>query len=172
MTAPFIRHYNSQDWANGLHKAYVSLSPETCFVLDSGSGTAVGYIIGTADTVAFAQRWMDTFTPVVDPKLVPRPGLDTGVALMEHAEAKDLRRAIYSGECSMLQAQPHLLRRKGWGPKMVTTFLDRVKALGAGGVHLGMVETNDRAKEFYERHGFQFGKGGQQGGAICLVKDI
>ncbi|KAK7716210.1 hypothetical protein SLS64_003362 [Diaporthe eres] len=41
---------------------YTLLSPSTCFVLDDGSGAAVGYVIGCPDVFAFAdgyQRYVD-----------------------------------------------------------------------------------------------------------------
>ncbi|KAF2635817.1 hypothetical protein P280DRAFT_473600 [Massarina eburnea CBS 473.64] len=179
------------------YKAYVSLSPETCFVLDDGSGRAVGYIIGASETAGFSQRWRDVFAPILDPKLIPRPGLDTGDPDMEREDVRDLRRGVYSGECSMLQGEPHLLQqypshlhinilpehqRQGWGPKMMKTFLDRVQTLGARGVHLGMMRTNSGAKQFYERLGFRLcnevldggvsGERGRHGDAICLIKDL
>ncbi|POS76978.1 hypothetical protein DHEL01_v204626 [Diaporthe helianthi] len=36
---------------------YTLLSPRTCFVLDDGSGAAVGYVIGCADVFAFARGY-------------------------------------------------------------------------------------------------------------------
>ena len=36
---------------------YTTLSPRTCFVLDDGHGTAVGYVIGTPDVHAFARAY-------------------------------------------------------------------------------------------------------------------
>jgi ribosomal protein S18 acetylase RimI-like enzyme len=177
-------------------KAYVSLEPKTCYVLED-RGRAVGYIIGTADTAVFAQRWKDAFAPIVDSKLVPRPGLDTGDPLLEREDVQGLRRAIHRGECSMLQSELPLLRQyashlhinllpeyqnQGWGSALVSTFLHRVRALGASGVHLGMVQANVSARKFYERLGFRLcsevldggegGECGQQGGAICLVMNI
>jgi GNAT superfamily N-acetyltransferase len=36
---------------------YTHLSPENCFVLDDGTGEAVGYVIGTPDVFAFADAY-------------------------------------------------------------------------------------------------------------------
>ncbi|AEO59165.1 hypothetical protein MYCTH_2119441 [Thermothelomyces thermophilus ATCC 42464] len=36
---------------------FTHLSPETCFVLDDGSGNAVGYVIGTSDVFALAAAY-------------------------------------------------------------------------------------------------------------------
>ncbi|KAJ4303677.1 hypothetical protein N0V90_002578 [Kalmusia sp. IMI 367209] len=124
MATPFIRPFNfSTDHNAGLHiffttmhaavsqepsrtigsylwyKAYTYMTPSTCFVVDDGAGRAVGYIIGTADTASFARRWRETFTPVVDPKLVPPPGVHTGDARMEEEGVRQLRREVHEGEC-------------------------------------------------------------------------
>ncbi|KAF2445916.1 acyl-CoA N-acyltransferase [Karstenula rhodostoma CBS 690.94] len=222
MSTPFVRPFNfDTDHSAGLHvffttidpsvshdpartigsylwyKAYVYLTPSTCFVLDDGSGRAVGYIIGTPDTAAFAKRWRETFTPVVDPKLVPPPGPQANDPEMETELVKGLRREVHHAECSMLQSRPRLLSvypahlhinilpeftGQGWGPKLMSAFLSTITQLGACGVHLGMVATNDGARRFYERLGFEVcgevldggvsGEVGREGGAACLVKRL
>lgn len=177
-------------------KSYVMLSPSTCFVLDNGSGLAVGYIIGTPSTTNFARRWEDVLIPIVDPKLVPRP-----VAGQEDQNEPELVRglktALYGAECSMLQSKSDLLarypahlhvdilpdyQRRGYGPQLMDTFLSKMRESGVSGVHLGMVRTNDGARRFYERLGFQLcgevlddgksGEVGRDGDAICLVKSL
>ncbi|KAF2687621.1 GCN5-related N-acetyltransferas-like protein [Lentithecium fluviatile CBS 122367] len=222
---PFIRPYAPTDFSKGLHiffttleptldfepartigsylwyKAYVLLTPSTCFILDDGTGRAVGYIIGTPDTTTFSQRWVSTFTPIVDPILVPPPNVASQDAAMEREDVRGFRKAVYAGECSMLQSStppiPDLLKQypahlhidilpeyqgQGWGAKMMDIFLDCVKKAGARGVHLGMVRWNAGAKRFYERLGFQVvgevldggvsGEVGVHGDAICLVKEL
>lgn len=179
------------------YKAYVSVTPATCFVLDDGSGRVVGYCIGTADTTFFAQRWRDVFTPVVDPKLVPKPELQTGDALMERDDIKGFRRAVYNAECSMLQAWPQILQqypahmhidilpeyhRKGYGRTLINTFFQKVKSLGADGVHLDMLRSNTTAQAFYANIGFTMcpqvldggasGFPGVNGVVMTLVKTI
>jgi len=181
------------------YKAYVSLTPSTCFILDDGHGRAVGYIIGTADTVGFAERWRSTFAPIVDPKLVPPPEETVNDPAMETEMVRGLRRAVYGAECSVFQGEgredllrrfpAHLhinllpeFQRRGWGPALMQTFVQHVKALGADGVHLGMVRGNHGARRFYERLGFGLcqevldggisGEVGREGEAIWLVREI
>ncbi|KAF9733034.1 hypothetical protein PMIN06_005415 [Paraphaeosphaeria minitans] len=222
MSIPYVRPFNfDTDHSAGLHvffttidasvshepaltigsylwyKAYGHLTPSTCFVLDNGSGRAVGYIIGTPDTAAFAKRWREKFTPVVDPKLVPPPGTQTDDQAMETELVKGLREEVHAGRCSMLQSHAQLLSTypahlhinilpqftgQGWGVKLISAFLSKIKELGACGVHLGMVATNDGARRFYERLGFEScgkvldggvsGEAGRDGGAVCLVKKL
>lgn len=166
-------------------------------MLDDGTGRAVGYIIGTPDTAAFAQRWRDAFAPIVDPKLVPRPDDPTDDARMQREDVRAMRAAVYGGHCSMLQNVPGALAQypahlhvdvlpdyqgRGWGNALMDAFLRCVKGMGAGGVHLGMVRGNDGARRFYERLGFAVcgevldggvsGEVGREGEAICLVKAL
>lgn len=172
------------------------LTPSTCFVLDDGTGRAVGYIIGTPDTASFVEHWKTTFAPTLDPKVVPPPGVQTDDPAMETKIVKELRKEAHRGECSMLQkyellkeypAHLHIdilseFTGKGWGAKMVGEFLEAIKGTRAQGVHLGMVRTNDGARRFYERLGFGVcdqvldggasGEMGRVGDGICLVKKL
>jgi ribosomal protein S18 acetylase RimI-like enzyme len=221
MSSPFIRPYVVHDWDDGLNiffttidnsvnfepartigsyiwfKAYVLLTPSTCFILDDGMGRAVGYVIGTPSTTHLIERWKEVLVPMVDPKLVPKPGIVTGDAMMEREDVKSLRKAVYAAECNMLQPTPHLLDQypahlhinvlpefqgNGFGKKLMDTFLKKLQELGVGGVHLGMVASNAGARRFYECLGFQLcdgvlddgasGELGRKGDAVCLVKQL
>lgn len=152
------------------YRAYVTLTPSTCFVLDDGNGRAVGYCIGTADTMEFAERWRNEFAPGVDPHRVPKPDVQTGDPSMEKDESKGFRRAFHHADCSALQAVPQELKkypahmhidilpefqRKGWGSVLINTLFDKVKSQGAPGIHLDMVRWNTIGKNFYEKIGFR-----------------
>ncbi|KAG9190144.1 hypothetical protein G6011_08232 [Alternaria panax] len=192
---PFVRLYNaSTDFEDGLHvflktiqpgldwepartvgsylwyRAYVNVAPETCYVLDDGTGRVVGYCIGATDTTSFAQRWRDVFTPTIDPKLVPRHKIQTGDPQMEGSDVKHFRKAVYEADCSMLHPWPQMLEQypahlhidilpeyqgKGWGKVLIQTLLGTFKSKGAKGVHLDMVQSNTGARAFYNRIGFQ-----------------
>lgn len=116
---------------------------------------------------------------------------------METELVKGLRKEVHAGECSMLQPHAQLLAQypahlhinilpeftgQGWGQKLMSAFLSKITELGACGVHLGMVATNDGARRFYERVGFELcgevldggvsGEIGRDGGAVCLVKKL
>lgn len=45
--------------------------------------------------------------------------------------------------------------RKGYGSKMMIELMNRLRAQGAAGVHLGMAASNDRAHQFYLSLGFE-----------------
>jgi ribosomal protein S18 acetylase RimI-like enzyme len=179
------------------YRAYVDVTPDTCFVLDDGNGRVVGYCIGAADTAIFAQRWREVFTPVVDPVLVPRPEVRSDDPLMEKDDIKGFREAVYNAHCSMLQSWPETLQkypahlhidllpefqRKGYGRELMNTFCEAVKSRGATGVHLDMVQHNTNGRAFYERVGFQIcsqvldggasGRTGVNGIVVTLVKSF
>jgi GNAT superfamily N-acetyltransferase len=120
---------------------YVTLEPEHAHLLDDGTGTAVGYILGTSDTERFARRYHDEWLPATadrypapaDPPVTPS---DMMLGLHLHPE----RMVVPE-----LAAYPaHLMQ----------AFLAGVHAAGAPKVHLGMVPTNTSARAFYERLGF------------------
>ncbi|KAH7350306.1 acyl-CoA N-acyltransferase [Pyrenochaeta sp. MPI-SDFR-AT-0127] len=222
MASPFVRVYDaSRDFDNGLHvffttidqgldwepartigsylwyKAYVSLAPSTCMVLDDGSGRVIGYCIGTAETRCFAQEWRNTFAKSIDATLVPRPETKSHDPAMEQDLVRNFRHALYNGECSMLLPWPEALekypahmhidilpeyQRKGYGTVLISAFFEAVKGLGAGGVHLDMVRTNSAGRAFYTRIGFRVceqvldggvsGETGVNDVVVTLVKDL
>lgn len=166
-------------------------------MLDDGTGRVVGYCIGTADTTSFAQQWLDVFAPGVDAKLVPRPETQTDDPLMERDDIRHFRGAVYKADCSMLREWPQTLQlypahmhidilpehqRKGYGTVLINAFFDAVKARGAAGVHLDMVQTNTTGLAFYTRIGFGVceqvldggasGKTGVNGIVMTLVKSL
>lgn len=153
---------------------YPQLSPETCFVLDSGAGEAVGYILGTADTEAFAKRWKSDFLPSLDQKVLPRP-LNSAVESKQAPEGDSdlpthLLNLVYNDYPTMLNlSRPQMMerwpahlhidilpshQRQGWGRKLIDTFLAALAERHCQGVHLGMEAGNAGSLKFYETLGF------------------
>ncbi|KAL5113154.1 hypothetical protein ACEQ8H_008980 [Pleosporales sp. CAS-2024a] len=222
MSAPFVRPYDPcRDFDAGLdvfystidptldsepsrtigshlwYKVYTDLSPSTCFVLDNGTGRAVGYCIGAANTTAFAQQWRTVFMPAIDPALIPPPDVQTLDPRMETDAVRGLRKAAYFAECSSLQSFPATVDKfpahlhvnilpewqgKGWGRVLIERLFEELKGMGAQGVHLGMVRWNTGARRFYEKIGFgaceevldggKSGEAGVSGGTVTLVKRL
>lgn len=166
-------------------------------MLDDGTGRAVGYCIGTADTEAFAERWRAEFVTTIDPVLFPRPEVQTADPAMEREETRGFRHALWNAECSALQAWPEELKkfpahmhidilpgfqRKGWGSVLIGTLFDAVRRQGARGIHLDMVRWNETGRNFYEKIGFRpsglvldGGKSGEVGVndvVLTLVKEL
>ncbi|KAF2008530.1 GCN5-related N-acetyltransferas-like protein [Aaosphaeria arxii CBS 175.79] len=173
-------------------RPYLLLSPRSCFVLDDGNGLAVGYIIGTPDTLAFAAKWKSDFLPTVDANSFTHDG--PPLTPEKSALVDGLKHSLYEAECSDIIARPDILagypahlhidiepafQGRGFGALLVARFLKGLREEGAAGVHLGMVRWNEGAKRFYERLGFATckevldggvsGETGRKGDAVCLV---
>ncbi|KXS95593.1 hypothetical protein AC578_10115 [Pseudocercospora eumusae] len=176
-------------------RPYLKLSPQTSFILDNGSGKAVGYCIGTANTRSFARKWRKEYLPYLaetkddhDPVIFSPP---------EEAEGREsdllgslwtnIDEGMNSSIPGLWEAFPgHLhidilseFQGQGWGGKMIETLLETLKDEGCIGVHMGVVASNHRALRFYERLGFERckgvsegGEGGRKGGAVIMVKEL
>lgn len=194
---PYIRPYRSSDSAATLHifratadpsvqieplstigshiwcLPYLTLSPRTCFVLDDGTGKAVGYCIGTPDTEDFTRRWKGEFVATIegDLRALPLPE-DVSEERREQVRVKrdELCRGIYGnprglvfGEyAEQLKSYPGHLhidilpshQKMGYGQELIDALLTAFRDAGCKGLYLGMVAGNDGAARFYERQGF------------------
>lgn len=135
---------------------YVDLEPELAFVLDDG-GTAVGYVLGTADTATFAHRFRTEWLPVVAHRFPDPPHPQT----MADELAEQLHRPerLVRPELATWPAHLHIdllpaAQGGGYGRLLMTTFLAALAAAGVPGVHLGVAADNTGAIAFYERLGF------------------
>lgn len=137
---------------------YVTLEPQHAYVLDDGTGTAVGYVLGTADTAAFVRWYRAQWIPATaercplpaDPPAAP----DDAMLALHHRPERML-----VPELAGFPAHLHidLLPRwqgRGFGRRLIGCFLDGLHAAGVARVHLGMLATNVGARAFYDRLGF------------------
>ncbi|KAF2196535.1 GCN5-related N-acetyltransferas-like protein [Delitschia confertaspora ATCC 74209] len=222
MSSPFIRPYNAaHDFSAAIHifnqtahsaiqfepaltigshiycRPYLLLCPSTCLVLDSGTGQAVGYIIGTVSTAEFVKQYQEEFIPGLDPRAVPRPTDEEGKS-PDDVVVTEMKKAAYDPEGALLhRGTPQLLerypahlhidilpeyQRRGFGMQMIEQFVETLKMHGARGVHLGLVATNTGARRFYERLGFRVfdevmdggrsGEVGREGDSLYMTKEL
>jgi ribosomal protein S18 acetylase RimI-like enzyme len=150
--------YGSDDLMPDLFAGpYVFLAPGFAFVLDDGA-RAVGYVIGTPDTEAFARAYRERWIPHVadryqvppDPPVTPD---DEMLALHYRPE-----RLLWPG-LAEYPAHLHIdllpgFQGNGYGRQLIDTFCASVAEAGAAGVHVCVVSTNTKALGFYERIGF------------------
>ncbi|MBL1104137.1 GNAT family N-acetyltransferase [Streptomyces sp. 5-8] len=137
---------------------YSHFAPDLAFVLDDGTGRAVGYILGTADTERFVEDFRRTWIPRLagrypEPAGQPRTPTEEMIRLLHHPER------MLVPELAGYPAHLHidLLPRwqgRGHGRRLLHTFLDALSGLGVPAVHLGMVTANTAARAFYDRVGF------------------
>ncbi|MFF9671955.1 GNAT family N-acetyltransferase [Streptomyces eurythermus] len=137
---------------------YCHFDPDLAFVLDDGTGRAVGYILGTADTERFVADFRRVWIPRLagrypEPAGPPRTPTEEMIRLLHHPERMLLP------ELAAYPAHLHidLLPRwqgRGHGRRLLHTFLDALRGQGVQAVHLGMVTANTPARAFYDRVGF------------------
>ncbi|WP_431031947.1 GNAT family N-acetyltransferase [Streptomyces sp. P6-2-1] len=136
---------------------YAAFAPELCFVLDDG-GRAVGYVLGTART----DRFVDRFRTEWLPRHAVRYPLPAGPAADNDEVMAGLLHDPERMRVPALKDYPaHLhidllppFRRRGHGRRLMSAHLSALAVQGAARVHLGMVTANTRARAFYERLGF------------------
>jgi GNAT superfamily N-acetyltransferase len=138
---------------------YARLEPELTFVLDDGRGNAVGYILGTADTPTFVERFRREWLPEVAGRY-PAPG-NAVPATPDEIMVDLLHRPERMLEPELAPYPAHLHidllpdhQGAGHGRALMETFLAALAAVGVPAVHLGMVTANVRARPFYDRLGF------------------
>ncbi|SHN35773.1 GNAT family N-acetyltransferase [Cryptosporangium aurantiacum] len=134
---------------------YVAFEPELAYVVDDGE-RAVGYIVGTADTVAFVKRYRGEWLPSV----ADRWPLTDGTSRTDHLVRllHDPERLLWP-ELEVYPAHLHIdllpdYQGRGLGRVLMNRFLGTLAARGVPAVHLGMVPTNYAARAFYDRLGF------------------
>jgi ribosomal protein S18 acetylase RimI-like enzyme len=137
---------------------YVTLEPEHAHVLDDGSGTAVGYVLGTANTADFVRRYRDEWLPATagrypEPAVPPVTPSDMMLGLHLHPERMLVPQLAEYPAHLHIDLLPEW-QGKGFGRGLMAAFRAGVRASGAPKVHLGMAPANTAARAFYDRLGF------------------
>ncbi|CAL9605004.1 Putative acetyltransferase OgpAT [Streptomyces sp. enrichment culture] len=137
---------------------YVHLEPELAFVLDDGTGRAVGYILGTADTPAFVEAFRTEWLPLVADRY-PAPDGPPGSPDEEMAALLHTPERMALPQLAAHPAHLHIDLLPGWqgkghGRALMRTFLHALRDRGVPAVHLCMARANTPARAFYDRLGF------------------
>ncbi len=157
---------------------YLHLAPSVAVVAVDEDGAAVGYVLGTPDTRAFAlaceaQWWpaLRTRHPLVAADGAPgRTPADQAVVELLHAPPA-LDRDLFPAYSAHLHID--LLPRaqgRGAGRALMDHMIDRLHSAGATGVHLGVDPRNTSALSFYEHLGFT--RWGSDPDAVTLVRPL
>ena len=152
--------YHSDDLMPDLFAGpYLFLEPGFAFVLDDGI-RAVGYVIGTPDTAAFARayraRWIPRLAGRYPPPDPGPPGSPDEEMLALHYQPE---RMIWPGQ-QEYPAHLHIdvlppFQGAGYGRALMETFYAAAAQAGAAGVHVTVMTANTRALGFYRRLGFR-----------------
>lgn len=134
---------------------YAILEPDLCFIL-TYQGQPCGYILGTRDSVEFAQRCESEWFPVLRQRYPLRGedgSRDAALVRLIHQGHRTLEYPGYPAELH-IDLLP-IAQGQGWGKQLMAVFLNRLEALGIPGVHLGVGKRNGSAFNFYQRLGFK-----------------
>ncbi|WP_033373621.1 GNAT family N-acetyltransferase [Glaciibacter superstes] len=136
---------------------YVDFEPELAFVVDTSSDTGTtiaGYIVATADTRAFVERYRSQRLPAFAAKYPREPG-----PVPEMVDLGYQPERMLVAEVDEYPAHLHIdllpeLQGMGFGRQLVRTLLAALAARGIRGLHLTMAASNTPARAFYDRLGF------------------
>jgi ribosomal protein S18 acetylase RimI-like enzyme len=137
---------------------YLRLSPDLAFVIEDGDGVA-GYILGAADTAEFEDRLERDWWPELR-RRYPTYQTDGDATLDDLLIA--LMHSPARAPADLVAAYPsHLhidllprLQGQGWGRRLIDTLVERLRAAGSHGLHLGVAAANTNAQAFYRVVGF------------------
>jgi ribosomal protein S18 acetylase RimI-like enzyme len=137
---------------------YVVYDPLLAFVADDG-GRAVGYILGTADTAAFADWFENTWLPLVAPRHAGRPAEVTDFESLIRELMYTPARMVHA-DLAPYPAHLHIdllpgYQGQGLGRKLMDAFRGELVSRGIGKFHLSMDPKNVDARAFYDRLGFE-----------------
>lgn len=138
---------------------YLRFEPALALMLEDEEGVC-GYALAALDSRTFYERYEKEWRPELCarfPAPAGEPSRWTRVESVHHLyHHPDYFRpepyADYPAHLHIdLMARAH---RQGHGTQMMNLLIDRLRAKGAPGVHLGMAASNDRAHRFYISLGF------------------
>ena len=141
---------------------YVLNRPDTCWVLDDGSGRVVGYLLGSPDGPPPPGTVERTLMGrhLLGRALLVRPGTARFFVRVVWDLARD-RSLLHSPvDQHAYPADMHIdllpeARGQGLGAELVRTWLERLRGLDVPGVHLGTMGENSAAIAFFESRGFE-----------------
>ena len=162
---------------------YLTLAPDLAFVVEDDAGVA-GYVLGAADTAEFEDRLEREWWPELRrryPEYRPerasqrareragpeRPGRrpraesmsgdavfdDLLIALM-HSPARTRADLVATYPSHLHIDLLPRLQGQGWGRRLIDTLVERLRAAGSPGLHLGVATANTKAQAFYRVVGF------------------
>jgi ribosomal protein S18 acetylase RimI-like enzyme len=147
-------HHSSDDLLPDIYALpYVDYEPELVFVVDNGE-RVVGYILGAADTRAFAEWFSAEWWPAVAGRYSGNEALERAVV----ASAANPQRMLIAA-VDEYPAHLHIdllpeAQGQGLGRRLIETFAAALADRDVPGLHLVVGTGNTSARAFYRRVGF------------------
>jgi ribosomal protein S18 acetylase RimI-like enzyme len=145
---------------------YVELEPDLALVVDTGERVA-GYLVATADTRAFIERFRAEWRSGVTAKKSPlvKPGSHSAQVATATSSDEIIQVGMHPErmmipEIDEFPAHLHIdllaeLQGQGVGRRLIRALLAELAERGVPGVHLGVSPRNTGARAFYSRLGFR-----------------
>jgi GNAT superfamily N-acetyltransferase len=156
----FWRH--PQSWAAIWIAPYLDGEPDSTFVA-TADRKVVGYLTGCVDTERFRGPDAVMMGQIMRRWLLYRPGVAGFLwrAMLDQVRDRWKGHTAVSGELHDSRWPSHLhmnllpeARGIGLGRALMQRWFERLKAVGSPGCHLGVIEENLRAVEFFTAMGF------------------
>lgn len=139
---------------------YLAFEPRLALVLEDAQGVA-GYALAALESRTFYERYTREWCPDLCRRF-PEPGGDPSA----WSRAQAVHHLYHHPDTFCPEpyadypshAHIDLLLRvqgQGWGRRMMTELMERLRRLGSPGVHLGVSLLNPPAYAFYQRLGFR-----------------
>ncbi|WP_111466959.1 GNAT family N-acetyltransferase [Microbacterium suaedae] len=144
-------------WGDVWAVPYAERDPGLCWVVESGDGRVIGYIVATDDTDAFEEWFRDEWWPDrAERYAVPEP-TERHRSVVSVAAARAPGREPHA---STHPAHLHIdllpeAQGQGLGRRLIETLLAELRRRRIPAAHLGTGEDNRGAIAFYERLGFR-----------------
>jgi ribosomal protein S18 acetylase RimI-like enzyme len=138
---------------------YLKFEPSLALILEDDEGVC-GYALAALDSRNFYDRYEKEWLPELQAQFPPPTGdpstwnRSQAIHYLYHHPAPFCPEPYekYPSHLHIdLIARAH---RQGHGRRMMAELMDRLRAKGTPGVHLGMAPNNDRAFQFYTTLGF------------------
>jgi ribosomal protein S18 acetylase RimI-like enzyme len=137
---------------------YLALAPDLAFVVEDDDGVS-GYILGAADTAEFEDRLEREWWPELR-RRYPTYRTDGDavfddllIALM-HSPARAPADVVGTYPSHLHIDLLPRSQGQGWGRRLIDTLVERLRAAGSHGLHLGVATANTNAQAFYRVVGF------------------
>ena len=140
---------------------YAILSPQGVFVIEDANGVG-GYILGPPDTRNFEARLEAEWWPGL--RRIYRASFDTprGEWSLDQRLIYRIHHPLHAPAEIVEDYPSHLhinllprLRGRGFGRRLMETWLGEIREMGSRGAHLAVDATNLRAIRFYRACGFR-----------------
>ncbi|GHA21178.1 hypothetical protein GCM10007989_15480 [Devosia pacifica] len=136
---------------------YLEFEPGCALVL-AEEDRVLGYVVGTPDTQAFAQKLEEHWWPVQRRRLAGRQAVrkkDQSVLDIVASPSMPPEEIVADYPAHLHINLLPKAQGKGNGRMLIEAELEALRQAGAEQVHLGVSPSNDRAKAFYARLGFE-----------------